>query len=55
MGLREDVDEAQKEIEKLKDDVADLKRFRSWIMGIAAGVGGIIAFFAEGLRKKLGL
>lgn len=55
MALREDVTRALAEIAELKKEVDDLKRFRSWVTGIAAGIGAILAFFAEGIRKRVGL
>lgn len=53
-GVRDELDEALKRIEKLETKVSDLERFRAWLTGIAAGVGAILAFFAEGIRKKFG-
>lgn len=51
--MREELKEALVRIEKLESEVEDLKRFRSWVTGIGAGIGAVIAFFAEGIRKKL--
>ncbi len=39
----------------LRTEVQDLRRFQSWIMGVAAGLGAIFAFMADGIRRKLGL
>ena len=47
--------EAEKRIAALETKVSELERFRSWVMGIGAGLGALIAFFAEGIRKKFGL
>lgn len=54
-SLREDLNKACEDIDNLKKEVDDLKRFRSWVMGIGAGIGAILAFFAEGIRKRMGL
>jgi hypothetical protein len=54
-GLRDDLDEAEDRLAKLEARVSDLERFRAWVLGISAGVGAILAFFAEGIRKRFGL
>jgi hypothetical protein len=54
VALKDEVTALRNEIASLKTQVEDLRRFQSWVMGIAAGIGAIIAFFAEGLRRRLG-
>lgn len=53
-GIREELEEAKDRIKALETKVSNLERFRAWLTGIAAGIGAILAFFAEGIRKKLG-
>lgn len=55
MAQRDELTAAVARIAKLETEVEDLKRFRSWMMGIGAGIGAIFAFFADAIRKRLGL
>ncbi len=42
------------EIASLRNEVNDLRRFQSWVMGAVAGFGVLMALLADGLKKKLG-
>jgi len=53
--VREDLNKACAKIDALEKEIDELKRFRSWVLGIGAGIGAILAFFAEGIRKRLGM
>lgn len=55
MTQKEDLENLRKDVEGLEVRVLDLERFRAWVFGLGGGIGAIIAFFADALRKKLGL
>lgn len=54
MTLKEEVAALRAEVANLRTEVSDLRRFQSWIMGAVTGFGILIAFLADGLKKKLG-
>jgi len=55
VALKEEIAALRAELANLKTQVDDLARFRAWVLGVAAGLGAIVAFFAEGIRRRLGL
>lgn len=55
MALKDDIADLKKELASLRNEVSELRRFQSWVLGCAAGIGAILAFSAEFVRKKLGL
>lgn len=46
---------AQKtDIEELQRDVSALKRFQSWVLGVAAGVGSVATLLAQLVKDRIG-
>lgn len=53
--LRDLERELRTELRDLKKEVADLRRFQSWVMGAAAGIGAILGLFIQNIKAKLGV
>lgn len=53
--MKDELAALRAEVAALRTEVNDLRRFQSWVMGAVAGFGVLLAFLADGLRKKLGL
>ena len=54
MTPKEEVAALRTEVAALRTEVADLRRFQSWVIGAVTGFGILLAFIADGIRKKLG-
>lgn len=52
--MKDELAALRAEVASLKNEVNDLRRFQSWVMGAVAGFGVLLAFLADGIRKKLG-
>lgn len=55
MTIKDDIARLEKRVETLGTEVSDLRRFQSWLTGIAVGVGAIFGLVAETVKKKIGL
>lgn len=51
---RAEIDALKAELAAVRTEVNDLRRFQSWLTGALAGFGVLMAFIADGIRKKLG-
>jgi hypothetical protein len=49
------LEKVSEEIPAIKEDVAALKRFQVSVMTVMAALGATATFFADSIRKKLGL
>ena len=52
--MKDEVAALKAEVMTLRTEVADLRRFQSWVVGAVTGFGVLMAFLADGLKKKLG-
>ena len=52
---RAEITALRTEVANLRTEVADLRRFQSWVIGAVTGFGVLLAFFADSLKKSLGL
>lgn len=55
MALGDEVKELRDELRTLRTEVNDLRRFQSWVMGAAAGIGAILGLFIQNIKAKLGV
>ncbi len=53
--MKDDMARLEKKVEGLEKEVSDLRRFQSWLTGIAVGVGAIFGLVAQTVKTKLGL
>ena len=49
------LERAVEDLPKIRDDISALKRFQVSVMAALAALGALATFFADGIRKKLGL
>lgn len=54
MTMKDDLAALRAEVASLRTEVNDLRRFQSWVIGAVSGFGVLMAFLADGLKKKLG-
>ena len=54
MTPKEELAALRADVATLRTEVADLRRFQSWVIGAVTGFGVLMAFLADGLKKKLG-
>lgn len=52
--MKDEIAALRAEVATLRTEVSDLRRFQSWVMGAVTGFGILMAFLADGLKKKLG-
>ena len=55
MNMKDEIAQLRSDLGSLKNEVQELRRFQSWIMGAVVGFGVLLAFFADGIKKGLGL
>ena len=55
MTQGEIIKELKSQIETLERRVDGLERWRSWILGLGAGVLAVLGVFANGIKQKLGI
>lgn len=54
MTVKDELAALRAEVASLRTEVNDLRRFQSWVIGAVSGFGVLMAFLADGLKKKLG-
>lgn len=48
-------DDQKSDIVELRTDVAALKRFQAWMVGIGTGVGAMAGLLAQTVKDRLGI
>lgn len=55
MAVRDELDDLKDEVKELRKQMVEVRLFQRWLMGVAAGIGALVAFLAQGIKNKLGL